>query len=72
MERLNGFDPHVEDVEIGEDTGLVRVLKDKERQVEVMKEKIQRIENQNNLFDKTGKVKRDQVYDFNFDMGGKI
>ena len=59
-----------EDVELGEDKGLVRILNDKEKQIDLLKEKIQKVEKENDKFDNMGKFKKDKEIDFEFDLEG--
>ena len=60
----------VEDVNIGENTGLMRVLNNKQKEIDNLKNKISKIEENNNRLDLNGKVKHIESMDFEFDLQG--
>jgi hypothetical protein len=65
-------DMDFEDVDMGEDKGLIKILNDKERQIDILKERIQKAEKDNDRFDNFGKVKGKEVeINFEFDLEGK-
>lgn len=60
----------VEDVNIGANTGLMRVLNNKQKEIDNLKNKISKIEENNNRLDLNGKVKHIESMDFEFDLQG--
>ena len=62
----------VEDVNIGENNGLMRVLNNKQKEIDNLKNKIEKIEQNNNRLDVNGKVKNTESIDFEFSLYGNI
>ena len=59
LDREMDYDEvEVEDLDLGEQTGLMRVLNNKQKQIDLLKEKIDKLEEDNNKFDKMGKAKK--------------
>jgi TolA-binding protein len=64
-------DVDVDDVSGPDQEGLMRVLNNKQRQIDLLQEKIEKLERNNNRFDKMGKVKKMESIDFEFELDGK-
>lgn len=60
----------VDDFEGGEQDGLMKVLNTKQRQIDLLQKKIEKMEKDNDKFDKMGKMKEQGSIDFEFDLEG--
>ena len=74
LDREMDYDEvEVEDLDLGEQTGLMRVLNNKQKQIDLLKEKIDKLEEDNNKFDKMGNAKKkNESIDFEFELEGKL
>ena len=60
----------VDDFEGGEQDGLMKVLNTKQRQIDLLQKKIEKMEKDNDKFDKMGKMTEQGSIDFEFDLEG--
>ena len=58
----------VEDFEGGEQDGLMKVLNTKQRQIDLLQKKIEKMEKDNDKFDKMGKMKEQEVQSPRFEI----
>lgn len=62
----------LDNLDIPENKGLMRVLENKQKEIDNLKNKIDKIEDHNNRLDHFGKVRTEKSMNFEFELEGKI